>query len=182
MTAIHQVADTLRAAGLRLEVAAGRVLMVAPRSQITGELRTLIRAHKAQLLDLLEAANDAEPDIGMADLDRWWWPHSTAMNAAEIATFAARVVRFKARGLGAPDAARLADRLVNHDRDEDGLRCCLECAHLNETGPHTWRWAAWRDAGIGAAAMGHDLATVPQRCPAFHESGPPERSTGRGRH
>lgn len=103
--------------------------------------------------------------------DRWCWPHSSAMNTAEITTFGARVVRFMARGLSAPDAEALADRLVKHDRDQDGLRCCLECRHLHGTGPHTWRCAAWRAAGLSAAASAHNLVPVPQHCPAFGASG-----------
>jgi hypothetical protein len=108
------------------------------------------------------------------DPDCWSWPNGSATNTAEIATFGARVVRFMARGLPAPEAERLADRLVTHDRDQDGLRCCLECWHLHGAGPRAWRCSAWRDAGIGAAAMGRDLATTPQRCPAFDASGSPE--------
>lgn len=39
-----------------------------------------------------QAAND--PAAAMPDLDRWCWPHSAAMNGAEIDTFTARLARF----------------------------------------------------------------------------------------
>ncbi len=67
-----------------------------------------------------------------------------------------------ARGLSVPDAKRLADRLVKHDRDHDGLRCCLECRHLHGAAPHAWRCAAWRYAGI---AVRSSWFRVSYRCP-----------------
>jgi hypothetical protein len=157
---LAHVIDTINAAGLRVAPASGGMIMVAPLRRLTDELRALIVAHKAELVDWLEAANEPDPD-------RWCWPHSSAMNTPEIATFGARVVRFMVRGLSAPEAERLADRLVKNDRDQDGLHCCLECANLRGTGPHAWRCATWGDAGIGAAALGRDLAITPQLCPAF---------------
>ena len=48
------------------------------------------------------------------DTDRHCWPHSTAMNRAEIIDFTARILRFKGKGISADDAEKLADRLVRY--------------------------------------------------------------------
>jgi hypothetical protein len=52
------------------------------------------------------------------DPDRWAWPHSSAMNGQEIDTLMARQALFCQRGAAPQDAERLADSLVNRDRDE----------------------------------------------------------------
>ena len=63
------------------------------------------------------------------DLDRWCWPYSSAMTGREIDTFAERSSLFNRRGLPALDAERLADKLVNRDRDGDDRHLCVECRH-----------------------------------------------------
>ena len=70
------------------------------------------------------------------DPDRWTWPHSSAMNGQELDTLMARQALFCQRGASAQDAERLADRLVNRDRDDDDRRLCLECRHLHGAGPY----------------------------------------------
>lgn len=57
------------------------------------------------------AANDPAPDV-----DRWAWPHSTAMNEAEIDTFTARLMHLTDQGLRMADAEGLADYLTMRDR------------------------------------------------------------------
>ena len=56
------------------------------------------------------AANDST-EISQ-HLDRWCWPHTIAMNSAEINTFKARLARFTDKGLTLEDADELADKLV----------------------------------------------------------------------
>lgn len=112
------------------------------------------------------AANDATPDP-----DRWCWPHSTAMNGAEIDTFTARLARFTGEGLNLTEAETLADKLVIRDRDADDRRLCLECANVRQGGG-MWGCSQWQRAGLGAGGLAVDLVRVLQRCDAFKETTP----------
>jgi hypothetical protein len=97
------------------------------------------------------------------------WPHSSAMNGAEIDTFTARLARFTDRGLSLDDAERLADKLVQRDRDCDDRTVCLECAHLR----HGGRCGEWKKAGISSnvmdARLPGDFTLMLQRCDGFTE-------------
>ena len=84
------------------------------------------------------AANDPTPDP-----DRWCWPHSSAMNGAEIDTFMARAARFTDKGLGLDDADELADKLVIRDRELDDRRLCLECIHVAGQSCAAWNCKNW---------------------------------------
>ena len=120
-----------------------------------------------------ERAAIAEFDGGLsrqdaeALADASCWPHSTAMNGAEIDTFTARLARFTDRGLSLIDAERLADRLVQRDRDLDDRRLCLECAHLR----HGGRCGNWQHAGVAIRARDNqlhgDFTAMLQRCDGF---------------
>jgi len=57
--AVETVVAQLANAGLNLSIAPAGGLAVAPSSQLTADLRVLIRSSKAQLIDWLTAANDA---------------------------------------------------------------------------------------------------------------------------
>jgi hypothetical protein len=57
--AVETVVAQLSHAGLNLSLAPAGGLAVTPRSQITADLRELIRSSKALLIDWLTAANDA---------------------------------------------------------------------------------------------------------------------------
>ena len=104
------------------------------------------------------------------DPDRWAWPHSSAMNGQELDTLMARQALFCQRGASAQDAERLADRLVNRDRDDDDRRLCLECRHLQGATP--WRCGNWFMAGVavrsGDAGLARDMVMLLQRCPGAH--------------
>lgn len=110
------------------------------------------------------------------DPDADCWPHSTAMNSAEIDTFAARLTRFTDQGLILADAERLADKLVIRDRDADSGRLCLECAHLRQAGG--WRCGNWHQAGVATrvrdAQLPGALVQLLQRCHGFTDQGRPE--------
>lgn len=82
--------------------------------------------------DVSEAANDAAPTQAPG-ADRWCWPHSDAMNSAELESFAARLARFVSTGMRAGAAESLADRLVKRDRDADDRVSCAECRHGRST-------------------------------------------------
>jgi hypothetical protein len=126
------------------------------------------------------AANDGDlntpmvyelPTPAAPDPDRWCWPHSSAMNGAEIDTYALRLHRFTDKGLPSPDGETLADKLVGRDRESDGRQVCLECSHLTGHGAGTWRCNNWQAAGVATrsreAQLPADLVVQLQRCNGF---------------
>ena len=106
------------------------------------------------------------------DLDRWAWPHSTAMTGTEIDTFTARLARFTDKGLTLDAGERLADKLVIRDRERDDRRHCLECTHLHRGGG--WRCSNWQRAGVALRARDAQLPTdfvnLLQRCDGFNDA------------
>ena len=105
------------------------------------------------------------------DPERWCWPHSSAMNGAEIDTFAARLHKFADKGLARNDGETLADKLVLRDRDQDDRRVCLECKHFAGHGAVSWRCGNWQTAGVAIrsrdAQLPADLVVQLQRCDGF---------------
>jgi hypothetical protein len=105
------------------------------------------------------------------DPDRWCWPHSSAMNSAEIDTFAARLHQFTDKGLPRSDAEALADKLVVRDREQGDRLVCLECKHLAGYGARSWRCGNWQAAGVAIhsrdAQLPADLVMQLQRCDGF---------------
>ena len=105
------------------------------------------------------------------DLDRWCWPHSSAMNCAEIDTFTERLHQFTDKGLARNDGEALADKLVLRDRDKDDRRTCLECRHLAGHGSVSWRCSNWQLADVAIrsrdAQLPADLVVQLQRCDGF---------------
>ncbi len=150
MDAAH-ILETLRDAGLSVELAPGDGLKLTPASRLTDELRQVIRANKPGLIHWLKAANDSEPDP-----DRWCWPNGDAMNSMQLSDFAARVERFTDKGLPMQEAERLADALVIRDRGLDDRRLCLECQHLRGMAGK-WRCGNWQQAGTAANPMSAQL-------------------------
>ncbi len=105
------------------------------------------------------------------DPERWCWPHSSAMNGAEIDTFAARLHQFTDKGMARKDGEALADKLVLRDRDQDDRRVCLECKHFAGYGARSWRCGNWQAAGVAIhsrdAQLPADLVMQLQRCDGF---------------
>jgi hypothetical protein len=103
--------------------------------------------------------------------DRWCWPHSSAMNGAEIETFTARRYQFTYKGLPSAEAEALADKLVRRDREQDDRRVCLECKHLAGYAPASWRCLNWQAAGIATRSsdsqLPADFVVQLQRCDGF---------------
>jgi len=120
---------------------------------------------------------DGQFDNGAVNPDRWCWPHSTAMNGAELDLLAARLARFTDKGVSQGDAEALADKLVIRDRDSDDRALCLECRHMAGYGPASWRCGNWQAAGVAisqrASQLPGDLVFQLQRCPGF---APPQRT------
>lgn len=158
------VLATLHEAGLVLAQNPAGGLAVGPASRITPELRIVIKTNRDGLLAQLshEASNDAIGAQRHADLDRYCWPHSNAMNGQEIETFKARLVRFTDKGLCPETAEREADRLVARDREGDDRRLCLECAQLQGTG--RWRCGNWMAAEVAREGVAPELVRTLQRC------------------
>ena len=107
------------------------------------------------------------------DADRWCWPNSSAMNSAEIDTFALRLARFTDKGLSLEDAEALADKLMARDRDLDDRRICMECRHLSDFGHGSWRCGNWKAARVAIhsrdAYLAADLVVQLERCDGFTE-------------
>ena len=83
------------------------------------------------------------------------------MNGQEIDTLMARQALFCQRGAASQDAERLADSLVNRDRDDDDRRLCLECRHLHGAGlPLRQCTGGWRACRPGPRP-GADIAALP---------------------
>lgn len=101
------------------------------------------------------------------DPDRWCWPNSVAMNGREIDIFLIRLDRFRSLGLDLDSAEKLADRLVNRDRDLDDRKVCFECSHLHVG----CRCMNWRNAGIwlqhSNSKLQDEFVYLLQRCPGF---------------
>ena len=114
-------------------------------------------------------AQDLVVDNGSLGLNRWCWPHSSAMTGAEIDKHISRQVRLASLNLN--EAEALADKLVLRDRAADDRRLCLECEHLLGKRAGAWRCGNWQRAGITHRARDAQLATTLvhqlQRCGGF---------------
>ena len=90
------------------------------------------------------------------------------MTGSEIDTFTARLARFATKGVIQIDAERLADKLVQRDRDSDDRALCFECTHLAGYGASSWRCGNWQRAGVAHRArdsqLPRDLVRQLQRC------------------
>jgi len=105
-----------------------------------------------------QAANDAA-----LDPDSYCWPHSSAWNTSEIALFNRRAALFVRRGASDTEAERLAETLVQCDREGDSMHACMECRHLQTSGP--WRCGNWQSARCEPGAHhGHAGAALPRLC------------------
>lgn len=117
----------------------------------------------------LSAANDSSPD-----LERWCWPHSSAMSGAEIDTFTMRQALFNDKGISPDEAEVLAYKLVLRDRDMDDRRLCLECSHIQGHRIGAWRCVDWQRAGISHRANDAQLSAALvlqlQRCGGFRST------------
>jgi hypothetical protein len=135
--------------------------------------REIVEAN-AELQYKVRIAHRVDTETAVLDPDRWSYPHSSAMNGAEIDTFIARQDRFASKGLPLLEAESLADKLVLRDRDMDDRRLCLECNHLGGYGQISWRCANWQAAGVASrsrdAQLPRDLVCTLQRCAGFNDA------------
>ena len=109
------------------------------------------------------------PNSLLIDADRFCWPHSCAMNSAEIDLFQSRLDVLCAKGLDDQMAEALADQLLSRDRDMVDMKVCYECRHLK--GFSRLRCDNWKTAGISLTSDGafisRDFAVLLQRCDGF---------------
>jgi hypothetical protein len=118
------------------------------------------------VLENVQKPEIAAPANDLArNFDRWSWPNSSTMNTSEIEVFAQRAHQFNQRGLAQHDAEKLADQLVNRDREGDDRHLCLECGNFYRAG--AWRCSQWQRAGLGAREVSAVLIQQLQRCQAF---------------
>lgn len=117
--------------------------------------RLAVAANEAVQLGTLNPKVSPRVDALPLNLDRWCWPVSSAMNAEEIDTFTARLVRFTDKGVNLHGSEALAGRLVIRDREQDTRRVCMECIHLN----NGRRCANWKTAGVANQAQDAQLPT-----------------------
>ncbi len=119
----------------------------------------------------LDASVVAAGALPGSDPDAHCWPHSTAMNGAEIDLFTARLHRFTDKGLTIADGESLADKLVVRDREADDRRFCMECRQLSGLGQTSWRCGNWQAAGVAIRSrdslLPADLVLQLQRCHGF---------------
>lgn len=111
-----------------------------------------------------QAANDPAPDP-----DCHCWPRSSAWNTSEVELFNRRAALFVRRGASDTEAERLAETLVQCDREGDSMHACMECRHLQTSG--AWRCGNWQAADVavraGDAGLARAMAMQAQRCPGF---------------
>ena len=69
---VHDIVGQLRGVGLNLSLAPSGGLAVAPASQLTADLRDLIRGSKAKLIDWLRAKEEAIPTPEPPDNPKDW--------------------------------------------------------------------------------------------------------------
>jgi hypothetical protein len=85
-----------------------------------------------------------------------------AWTDADIARFIDRRARLMRWGWPEAEAEKLADRLVQRDRDTDDRVNCADCQHYQPG-----RCGNHQHAGLYAPDVGRDLASLLQRCPGF---------------
>lgn len=157
----------LRGAGLVLTLTPAGALHVAPRSALTDDHRTVIRAERDALVLALKA--EATPPTLRCSGNPLMTPeqadecHAGGWNDAEIDAFRRREALFTRMGRVA-DAEHLAERLIRRDREGDDRRICLECTWLGDTGRCL---AAATGRVPGADRRLEPVRTILQRCGAF---------------
>ncbi len=147
----RELLSDLADAGLSISAEGGH-LVIRPASKLTDHMRAALRDAKPELLALLRSGSDAAP----CDTAAVGWTD------ADIARFIDRRGRLLRWGWPEAEAEKLADRLVQRDREHDERVSCTDCQHFRpgRCGDH-------RRAGLTAPDVGRDLASLLQRCPGF---------------
>lgn len=166
----RELLQLLRGAGLVLTLTPAGDLHVAPRSALTDDHRTAIRAGRdALVLALLAEAEEPATPTPRRSGNPLMTPeqgdecHAGGWGDTEFDTFLRCEARFTRIGRAA-DAEHLAERLTLRDRQHDDRRLCLECASLADN----WRCLlAARGHLVGADRRLEPVPTILQRCEGF---------------
>jgi hypothetical protein len=133
-----------------LEVLHGGVLAEADRAEI--------RAHKPELVELLQRQQPARQPAPVPPI-----PPAVrllcGLDDAEIARMSARIEAARRAGYSLDDAEVIADRLLMRDRTGLDMSACLECRHLSG------RRCTARPAQSFDPRDAHEL----RRCPGFKD-------------
>ncbi|WP_338413279.1 hypothetical protein [uncultured Sphaerotilus sp.] len=123
----------LRDRGLTLAPLPDGRILASPSDKLTDADRAQIRAHKRELLDLLQRqrptrfyGGTAVPRPSVLDL--------CGLSEAEITCMVQRVNVARRAGYSLDDAEQIADRLLWRDRTLIDMHACLECARLRGSG------------------------------------------------
>ncbi len=149
----------LAAEGLTV-AANGDRLVVRPASKLTDAMRAALTLAKPELLALLLDGGSSAQYAQARE------PASRIRTDADIAAFLKRRARLLRWGWTEADAERLAERLVQRDRDIDDRVSCADCRHYSGR-----TCANHRAAGVGDRNVGRSFAEVLQRCPGFGDRG-----------
>ncbi len=150
----RELLSDLAGAGLSVK-ADGDRLVIRPASKLTDPMRAALRDAKPELLALL--------------LGRTMRPSNAVVvgwTDGDIARFTDRRARLMRWGWSEAEAEKLADRLVQRDRDIDDRVSCADCQHYRPG-----RCGNHRRAGLHAPDVGRDLASLLQRCSGFRPLG-----------
>lgn len=87
---------------------------------------------------------------------------AVAWTDADISAFLDRRARLLRWGWAESEAEKVAERLVERDREHDERVSCADCRHYRPG-----RCGNHRRAGLDVVDVGRDLAAMLQRCPGF---------------
>ena len=79
-----------------------------------------------------------ESDKKPTEYDSYCWPNTSAFNSGEV-TLTLERLRFLRSRLSEVDAGRMADLLIERDREMLDMTYCFECHHLEGHGSGPWR-------------------------------------------
>ena len=146
----------LKSRGASLTVRPNGNILVAPSTVLTDTDRAEIRAHKPELVALLQRQQPTRQPAQVTET-----PPAVrllcGLDDHEIAQMAARIASARRAGYSLDDAEQIADRLLWRDRTALDMRSCLECSRLSAR-----RCTARPTQSFDPRDM-HEL----RRCPAF---------------
>lgn len=130
-----------------------------------GVLSVLAVTHRGGTPEIQAPGSDASTSVPASEPTRRPEAPDLAVGAwtdADIARFLDRRARLMRWGWPEADAEKLADRLVQRNREHDERVSCTDCQHYRPG-----RCGNHRRAGLHGAEVGRDLAEMLQRCPGF---------------
>lgn len=153
------ILNHLRERGVTLTPEPDGNIRVKPRDKLTDADRAEIRAHKPELVALLQRQQSAGQPAQVPEI-----PPAVrllcGLDDREIARMSARIAAARRAGYSLDDAEVIADRLLMRDRTGLDMAMCLECRRLSG------RRCTARPAQPFTPTAMHELI----RCPAFTSS------------